>query len=101
MKKVRNHKLMPEIRCSHLGTFLRVNLGDYDCKDKLEFLTLGFKESVAFEIVDVKDSKLKIRIWHLVYKGNSGIPTKHSQELYEIDLTKKYNEKGKLKRIKK
>jgi hypothetical protein len=100
MKKITNHKLMPEIRCSHLGTFFRVNLGDYNCNDKLEFLTTHFKESVAFEIIGVKNNKLKVRVWHIVYKGNSGIPTKHSQEVYEIDLTKQYDEEGKLKLIK-
>ena len=52
-------------------------------------------ERVAFVIEDIKDKKLLVRIYHVVYEGNKKRIAKHLKDihnLYEIDLTKKWDE---------
>ena len=52
-------------------------------------------ESIMFEVLGVKDNKLLIKVFHVVYEGRKNCVGKHtedSQKIYEIDLSKKWNE---------
>lgn len=49
-------------------------------------------ESVCFDIIKVTPKKMIVRMWHLLYDKNLGEQCEDSLGLYEVDLTKSFNE---------
>lgn len=83
-------KLFARFRHSHLiNVGLRVDLQE----SGNEFGNLN--ESVAFEILEANNKKLKIKLWHVIYdEAGVGRQADDSWDIYEIDLEKPYNEKN-------
>lgn len=80
-------KLFARFRHSHLiNCGLRVDLQE----NGEEFGHLD--ESICFEILKASKDKIKIRMWHVLYDENVGTQTKECYDIYEVDLTKVYNE---------
>lgn len=89
MKKTikRKPKLVARFRHSHLiNCGLRIDLHE----DGDEFGRMD--ESVCFDILEATKEKLKIKLWHVIYETNLGEQCKDSLGIYEVDLTKSYNE---------
>ncbi len=82
-------KLFARFRHSHLiNCGLRVDLQE----NGEEFGKMD--ESICFEIIGATKKKLKLKLWHILYDKNAGKHCKDSYNIYEIDLTKPYNERN-------
>lgn len=83
-------KLFARFRHSHLiNCGLRVDLQE----SGEEFGRMN--ESICFEILEASKEKIKVKVYHVIYdEDGTGRHHEDSYDIYEIDLTKDYNERN-------
>ena len=93
-------KLHYNFRHSHLIPLIGFRVDLYENKDKYGWGDMD--ESVAFIIERIENNKLYVKVYHIKYKReytHIGEHLEDSHKLYEIDLSKGFNE-GNVKEIK-